>query len=123
MVLGRTCGDPFTVNPPAPVDDDTKLAGRCEMVGCPPAAGVPFGPDIADDGRSVARSPFETVGVAGLRSDGLLEDDSVVGCGIRVGVDRLVERLMISFPCTTRLSVDFLRSLVSIWSTRRFQSG
>lgn len=32
----------------------------------------------------------------------------------RTGVSRFVDRLMISFPCTTKLSVDFLRSLVSI---------
>ena len=30
------------------------------------------------------------------------------------GADKFVERLMISFPCTTRLSLDFLRSRVSI---------
>ena len=31
-----------------------------------------------------------------------------------MGVARLVERLRMSFPCTTMLSVDFLRSRVSI---------
>lgn len=32
----------------------------------------------------------------------------------RTGVSRFVDRLIISLPCTTRLSVDFLRSRVSI---------
>lgn len=32
----------------------------------------------------------------------------------RAGVVRSVDKLMISFPCTIRLSLDFLRSLVSI---------
>lgn len=32
----------------------------------------------------------------------------------RAGVVRLVERLTINLPCTTRLSVDFFKSLVSM---------
>jgi hypothetical protein len=32
----------------------------------------------------------------------------------RGGSFRFVDRLMINFPCTTRLSVDFFRSRVSI---------
>ena len=35
-------------------------------------------------------------------------------CWLVGGADRLVERLMISLPWTTRLSVDFLRSRVNI---------
>jgi hypothetical protein len=93
---------------------DTRLDGRCGMVNCvPPSVGVPFGPDMADVGRSEVRSPLEIVEVCGLRSEGRL-DDAVNGCGTRVGAARLVERLMMSFPCTTRLSVDFFRSRVSI---------
>lgn len=33
---------------------------------------------------------------------------------VGLGVLRLVDKLMMSFPCTTRLSFDFFRSLVSI---------
>lgn len=36
------------------------------------------------------------------------------GALFRGGPARLVDRLIISLPCTTRLSVDFLRSRVSI---------
>jgi hypothetical protein len=32
----------------------------------------------------------------------------------RTGVSRFVDKLIISLPCTTKLSVDFLRSRVSI---------
>jgi hypothetical protein len=35
---------------------------------------------------------------------------------------RFVERFMINFPCTTRLSVDFLRSRVSISKSRQKKS-
>lgn len=93
---------------------DTKLDGRWGMVNwLPPSDGVPFGPDMADEGRSEARSPLEMVEVCGLRREGRLED-AVNACGTRAGAARLVERLMMSFPCTTRLSVDFFRSRVSI---------
>lgn len=52
----------------------------------------------------------------GVCKDGRLELVGWFG-GARLpggGASRLVERFMISFPLTTRLSVDFLRSLVSI---------
>lgn len=45
-----------------------------------------------------------------------LIDGRVVACcpGCTIGAPRFVERFMMSFPCTTRLSFDFFRSRVSI---------
>ena len=52
-----------------------KLDGRWGMVNCvPPSVGVPFGPDMAEDGRSEARSPLDLVEACGLRSEGRLDD-------------------------------------------------
>lgn len=39
----------------------------------------------------------------------------------RAGSERFVDKFMINFPWTTRLSVDFLRSRVSISVNRRCQ--
>jgi hypothetical protein len=100
---------------------EVMLDGRRGRVDGTPNEGVPLGPDMADVGLSEVRSPLEIVEVCGMSREGLLDDD-VGGCGARVGAARLVERLTISFPCTTRLSVDFLRSRVSIWSVRRWFS-
>lgn len=40
-------------------------------------------------------------------------------CLVVIGVSVLVDRLTISFPCTTRFSFDFLRSRVSISISRQ----
>ena len=88
---------------------------------CAPGAGAPFGPDIADDGLS----PFVRVEPWGVRREGRLDEGSDGGCAcdaVRIGVERFVERLRMSFPCTARLSVDFFKSRVSIWSMFGHQS-
>lgn len=73
----------------------------------------PFGFEADEVGRSDARSAL-AADVWGAR-DGRLELADAGSCCVgRAGVERLVERLMINLPCTTRLSVDFLRSRVSI---------
>ena len=48
--------------------------------------------------------------------DGRLPLEWVDGASVlfRTGVSRLVDRLMINLPCTTKLSEDFLRSRVII---------
>jgi hypothetical protein len=49
--------------------------------------------------------------------DGLVALEGLIegaDCPARGGSFKFVDRLMINFPCTTRLSVDFLRSRVSI---------
>jgi hypothetical protein len=55
--------------------------------------------------------------------DGRLPLEWAVGTRLlfRNGVSRFVDRLMISLPCTTKLSVDFLRSRVSISVNQRGQ--
>lgn len=72
---------------------------------------VPLRAEVDEVGRSEARSALK-VEACGAR-DGRLE---LVDCDCwgRAGVERFVDKLMISFPCTTRLSVDFFRSRVSI---------
>jgi len=97
------------------------------MLTCAPGASDPFGVDMADDGRgSAGLSPFEMIELDGVRSECLLADgpgcEEGPGCAAAafLGPVKLVERLMISFPCTTRLSCDdFLRSRVTICSAER----
>ena len=51
------------------------------------------------------------------------EGPAAGAAAFRIGVDVLVDRYMMSLPCTTRLSLDFLRSLVSVSAMmRRCQS-
>jgi hypothetical protein len=59
----------------------------------------------------------EEVEPGDMVKEGLLPFEWVDGAKLllfRTGVSKFVDRLIISLPCTTRLSVDFLRSLVSI---------
>jgi hypothetical protein len=55
------------------------------------------------------------VGGAGLAAAGAGRDGlEAPFWAAEMGVERFVERFIISLPCTTRLSLDFFRSLVSI---------
>lgn len=69
--------------------------------------------DMADPGRFsfAGADKVDTLEVLAFAA-GRLEEP----CPLRIGLLKLHERLMMSFPWTTRLSVDFLRSLVIIWS-------
>lgn len=84
------------------------LAGRCDVF-----AGWPFalllGLAMADVGRCTLSGAARDEGPA---SGGRPPAPAICPRG----AERLVERLTMSLPCTTRLSVDFLRSLVSMWS-------
>lgn len=64
----------------------------------------------ADDGSPEA--DVETCGTSPVEDDDGRCDRPF--CWVGFGVLRLVDRLMMSFPWTTRLSFDFFRSLVSI---------
>lgn len=95
---------------------DPALAGWCgKATGVPLAA--PFGPDVDDAGRLSA---------GGAASEGMLVAPVALTAGRpldgwpqRAGVEKLHDTLMMSLPWTTRLSVDFFRSRVSIWSVFR----
>lgn len=80
-------------------------------------------------GGSIGPSPLGPAAVVGDRGGKPFDDDGALTielldgtrlpdrCGRAMGFPRLVDRLMISFPCTIKLSFDFLRSRVSISMT------
>jgi len=93
-------------------------AGACPGVGAvdmaPFANITPDGCGVCDGGAPGKPDAVEPWGVC---KDGRLELLGWLFGGAKLpggGASRLVERFMMSFPFTTRLSVDFLRSLVSI---------
>jgi hypothetical protein len=88
----------------------------------------------AVDDDTLVELPFDMTGFGGIPPTGVEGElppnpETVDPCGVlrdgrfaafgganvpRGAASKFVERLMMSLPCTTRLSVDFLRSLVSI---------
>lgn len=79
----------------------------------PSASNTPCGRDTSLEGRAPGYCEVDPVGVLieGLDGFGAPPGGDKVPRG---GADKFVERLIISLPCTTRLSLDFLRSRVSI---------
>jgi hypothetical protein len=82
--------------------------GPCDIA--PFAKTMPVGIESSEDGLDPGNP--EALDVLGVTREGLLEDAATIA--FRGGEERLVDRFMISFPCTTRLSLDFFRSRVSI---------
>lgn len=118
-----------------PVDPDagvTTLAGRCALPG-PLALRAPLVPDIDDAGRSLGRPAAEADSVEPAPLfEARLDEEVMPVCEAEreccelwgfgwflIGVSRLVDRLRISFPWTTRLSLDRFRSFESIFSVCR----
>jgi hypothetical protein len=93
------------------------LAGLLGRLTEEPGARVPFvlpraDPGLGSPGGAERADAFE--GALALRFG-----RAPGGACPRAGVERLVDRLTMSLPCTTRLSDDFLRSRVSIVSVGR----
>lgn len=68
---------------------------------------------LSEEGLAFPPGNPDAVEVDGVPRDGLLAEAAAAMLP-RGGADKFVHRLMMSFPCTTRLSLDFLRSRVSI---------
>lgn len=79
----------------------------------PSASRTPCGRATSWDGRAPGNCDVDPDGVLieGLDGFGAPPGGANVPLG---GADKFVERLIMSLPCTTRLSLDFLRSRVSI---------
>src|SRR5277367_3220225 len=82
--------------------------GPCDIA--PFAKMTPVGIECSEEGLDPGNP--EELDAFGVPREGLLTDAAAILT--RGGALRLVDRLMISFPCTTRLSFDFFKSRVSI---------
>jgi hypothetical protein len=89
--------------------EELTILERCDVVGrVLPASGCREAVDCAGVREEPCPVPFVVDGV--VLGGGLAEPWPCAG----IGCCRFVERLRISLPCTTMLSFDFFRSLVSI---------
>lgn len=79
---------------------------------------------VAED--AAERGLFDVLGVKDIRDAFKVRSpkagvipETWEGPGLLIGVDVLVDKHKISLPCTTKLSLDFLRSNVSISNSKR----